>query len=133
LTLRRAHPEPVRPPATRNRREPAVGKHDLAVAAVEHAGLEQGLHVAVHRFHVAPRAPRDLADRQRPGSGHQAEDVPALGRQHSPQQLDRGKADMGSLRLAGEGALCPRSRFLGRGNTYGQRAYWKDHLSRFND
>jgi hypothetical protein len=50
-----------------------VGKHDPAVVgAFQHPGLEQGLHVAVDRFHVAFDTLRDRAWRAVPRPGRVA-------------------------------------------------------------
>ena len=48
-----------------------INELDLTtLVAVEDSRLQQGRHIAMNRFHIAPCAPRHFADRQRASATH---------------------------------------------------------------
>ena len=66
-----------------------VGKMNAAViGAIEHAGIEERMHVAMDRLHVATDTPSYLAQGHRILPGHHFEHFPAFFCQGLPEQLD---------------------------------------------
>ena len=78
-----------------------VGKMNAAViGAIEHAGIEERMHVAMDPLHVATDAPSYLAKSHGILPGHRLEHFPAFFRQGLPEQLDRAERNMRPLLLS---------------------------------
>ena len=57
----------------------AVGKMNAAViGAIENAGIEEGMHIAMNRLHIATDAPSYLAKGHGLLAGHHLEHFPAF-------------------------------------------------------
>ena len=101
-----------------------VGKDDAAIlGTVENAGVQQGMHVAMHRLHVAADAARDVADGKSALAGHRLQDVPAPARQRLPEQVGRGERDEGALGRAAERRQRTLRHVLARGNAERDRVH----------
>src|SRR3954471_4039154 len=55
--------------------------------------IDKGVRVAVHSLHVAPHTPCRFPQRHGALAGHGLQEFPALGCQHTPEQLGRREAD----------------------------------------
>src|ERR1700722_11905670 len=76
--------------------------HLVVQGLVQQAGIDERVHIAVNRLHVAVDAASDFPDRERSLAGHRLEQLPAFGREHLPQQFRCREADPGGLLLASE-------------------------------
>lgn len=89
-------------------------RHAVHCGPFHEAGLDQCVHITVDRFHIATDAPSDLTDGEWLSTSHGLEYFPPLGREDSPKQFGRGKANSGALPLAAESPDCPtRDPFTG--------------------
>src|SRR6185312_7195663 len=79
-----------------------VGEAHALRRAFEHACVDQGGDVAMHALHVALHTACHFADGQLALPGHGAQDFPALGGEHLPQQFDRSEGDELALCLSGQ-------------------------------
>lgn len=55
-----------------------IGEHNALASAIDHAGVEQGLHVTMHRFHVAADTSGRLPDRHGALAGHRLQEPSAI-------------------------------------------------------
>jgi len=83
-------------------------KDDKApLGLLQNTGVEQGMDIGVHGFHIAVDPPSGLADGHRPGAGQRSDQLPAFRGQEAKQQLRGREADPRALLLSFERVSCP--------------------------